>query len=229
MAEFPYRSIERKDLPSGFVIEIGAHENNGYLKQYEGKLPPNTKYQIINVDYDILPNEQKSERTIPLDDNTVDEAIMSNVLSDAPFLDFELDDPETKTRLRKFWESIASQGGIDSRPYDEILDDIAVFQKIRTIDDVLRVLKVGGALRIYENYNHTRPKAFVRILELLQKKSHVDFVEDIEEERRIAPLLKKENDEYLVNRQKFSSKSNPNFLKDYVPRPYNKVYKLIKK
>ncbi len=180
----------------------------------------------MNVDYDILPNEQKNENPIPFANNSVDEAVMSNVLSDTPYLDFELVDPATKDRLRAFWQSIGSKGAIESQSYDEILDDIAVFQKMRTIDDILRVLKEGGMLRIYENYNHARPNAYIKVIEQLQKKEGIDFVEDDEEEKRIDPLLKKENGEYLEERRKYS---NPRGLEDYVPRLHNKVYKIIKK
>lgn len=226
MDEFSHNFVERKDVPKRLIIEIGANETNGFIKQYQSELPPDSQYQIVNVNYDILPNEQKNENPIPFGNNSVDEAVMSNVLSDTPYLDFELNDPATKERLRAFWQSFESKGAIETQSYDEILDDITVFQKMRTIDDILRVLKQGGMLRIYENYNHTRPNAYIKIIEQLQQKEGIDFIEDEEEEIRIKPLLNKENDEYLQERKKYS---NPKGLKDYVPRPHNKVYKIIKK
>lgn len=65
------------------------------------------------------------------------------------------------------------------------------------------------------------------ILEWLSQNSELEFTEDTEKERRIQPILDKENKDRLD----FYKKEMP-FTREeniHIPRPLNKVYKITKK
>ncbi len=219
---------EQKEKPQAVVLEIGTYPGMEAFRQYKFSLPEGAKYEIIKVAYNLLPNEDDPGRPIDREDNSVDEVIISNVLC-GEFYSPEMDEgPDTKDRLRAFWKFIEKRGPLGKMSLDDITDEVAVFQKFRTVKDIIRVLKPRGVLRIYENYNPVRPAVAEKVLKLVEEDLGVVFSEDMVEEKRISPILDAENLQHLEDKKKLYGKEfNPeNF---YPRRTHNKVYKVIKK
>ncbi len=201
--------IEKKEQLSKTIIEIGAFDNN-YFEQYKVDLPPDTKYESVDVKYEFLPStEDKNSKIIPLDDESINEVVLSNVLSDMA---------QTTTipqiQLYEFKKQIlASHTGAfkdKEEEFNYIRSEIAYYQKIRTIEDVIRVLKKDGYMVIYENYRQFHPNAVSKVLKWLKDNPKLEFTEDIKEENRIQPIFNREQE-------------NGNFS-----RKFNKVYKIRK-
>jgi hypothetical protein len=212
----------QQEIPRRVVLEIGADSENSYLKQYRVSLPPETIHQTINVRYGLLPNEASAESVLPMEDESVDEVVISNVLSDLVYI------PHTETdRTDAFWEYYLQRN--PGKPdLDTALEHVASFQKMRTVQDILRVLKTNGVLKIYENYRQFHPSVVEQILEWLKANPNLEFSEDIEEEQRLKPMFDAENAEKIKANERNKLPCYGNEPPD-LPRPLNKVYIVVKK
>ena len=210
-------SLERKKYS---IIEIGARDNN-YLKSYKIELPKDTEYRSINIVWDVLPGDEEKGNPINLPDNSVNEVVISNVLSDLVHID--------TTNLERYHNLVYSYMDMNGGKFnlDGLYNYVANFQKMRTIKDILRVLKSGGTLRIYENFRQYHPEVVSQIIEWLRSDPNLDFTEDEFEELRIKPILDKKNKET----REFYLKNDPHKKEEdiFIPRPNNKVYIIVKK
>lgn len=213
----------QQEIPRRLVLEIGANPENSFLKQYSISLPPGTVYEIENVRYGLLPNETDSDPVLHFKDESVDEIVMSNVLGDIADLDF-IDQP----RITKFWEYYLAQNPEEFN-HDKAMEEVAYFQKLRTIQDILRVLKPNGVLTIYENYRQYHPVVVGRILEWFGNNPNLELTEDVEEERRLEPIFNKENSDWIAQQNKHHKTESFEGERLFLPRPLNKVYVVRKK
>ncbi len=220
------KSFENKENISKIVVEIGPGREN-YIQQYKKEIPSNTIYKTIDIDYAFLPHtKDQNKRVIPLEDESVNEIVLSNVLSD--MANTHSISPRDENEFTK--EILNSHPGVfkdSEEKWNYVQSEIAYYQKFLTISDAIRVLKKNGSLVIYENYRQFHPDAVRKIFKWLQNNSELDFIEDLEEEARIQPIFDQEK-QGIIDRSK---KLNPNSKESdmYFPRKFNKVYKIRKK
>jgi hypothetical protein len=220
------KTPENKENPSTIIIEIGPGNEN-YIQQYKKALSPNVVYKAINVNYNLLPNtKNENKKIIPLENESVNEIVLSNVLSDmantnaiASHEEREFEQQILKSHKGVFRDNEDKWGYVQS--------EIAYYQKISTLTDAIRVLKHKGSLIIYENYRQFHPDAVRKVLAWLKNNPELEFTEDTEEEARIQVIF----DEEFQRRVDKAKKMNPNVdvTSIYNPRMFNKVYKAIKK
>lgn len=240
--------FENNEKPKKIIIEIGTSTERSYLKQYKIELPPDTDYRIINIDYDILPNEDFRDLNTSIrhrvKENSVDQVVFSNMLSDLPHILYRSN--EKRKKLYEFETNLLEKLGNNGKnlaklegkeKFDLLLEEVAFFQKKTTLEESISILKPGGKIIIYENYRHMH-KGVDRILNWLRENPDVEFTEDLEEEARIQSIFDadyKNRIEHLDNLEKDiirrSGRAGLNTGKDDIfnPRPFNKVYRITKK
>ena len=139
---------------------------------------------------------------LPFPDASVDEVVLSNVLSAPIHWNWNKD----ATRIR-----IANPSLVVDRPLVQDTREVDPFyrERKRVIDEALRVLRPGGTLSIYTDLVIYGLESYFRIIDELARDSRLVFTQD----RAEADRIDEQNRKKLLDRT-----SNPYFRAEVLPR-----------
>lgn len=247
-------TLENKENPKRRILEIGPGREESYFKKYNIEVPKDVVYEGRHIDWSSLPDPEKQpEKSLlyDIEDGSIDEVVMSNILSDS-WRRVHSDLPKDQQRI--FWNIYKAVFGQDDFPKEEHLNDSQVrlyramyeidvvpkypagemgplrakidyVLKLRTLREIKRVLKRGGVLKLYENFNRYEPGVFDAIIKYLQNSPEFSFSEDTDEEKRLQQMMDKENNEYLASLRRPLNVE----MGEHLLRPHNNVYLITKR